>query len=116
MEHHFVGQFDVALVEALYEFRSRESLFLQFRNVLVAVLGADLWLLRLAFGGYGGQVHFAAGDDWGRPAAAGDLIRPLDVFSLGPTVGESLVRADGIRFRSAKLRPLGVLCVGAGRD
>src|SRR6185369_2223006 len=66
---YFVWQLYVALVQALHDLLDRQSLFFQFRGVLVAVLRTFLWLLRFAFGRDGGDVNFVARHDGRRPAA-----------------------------------------------
>src|SRR5215217_5463019 len=85
-----------AIKQVMQRLFFRESLFLEFGDVLVAVLSAGLWQLRFAIGGYGGYVHLTARHDWRRPAASGDLERPLHVLGLRPTFGEPRMSSDRI--------------------
>src|SRR5690348_1583015 len=96
VEHHFVRQFEVALVQSLHDLFFGQSLLFEFGGVFVAVLGPFLRQLRLTLGRDGRYINLAARYDRRRPPASGNLLRPLDVFSLGPTLSQSRVRSHRI--------------------
>src|SRR6185295_2373653 len=115
VELHFFRQFDVPSCYALKDLVHRQPLFLQFGNILVAVLRPDLRWLRLALGRGGGDEHLVTGHNRGRPSAPWDLERPLDVFGLRPAIGQPRMRSNGIRVRPPELRPGDFLSVNSER-
>ena len=79
MEGDFVGELEVARVQAIQKLLAFEALLREFGDVVVGIGRAGLRLFGLAVGGDGGEEDALAGDDRRRPAEAGEGRGPFDV-------------------------------------